>query len=117
MRRYIRLIESLNVPNVLYHATFEGNRSSILQYGLDASRGKRNYDISFPVIYLCDDPDIAEGYAIEAYGERQDNIILLQIETAELDYRLLSLDRNHMLPDSRAYEYRGIIPPSAISIV
>ena len=65
------------------------------------------------MVYLADDPDIAESYAEanencpESY---LDHIIIFKINTSKLDKNKLFIDENVQDDDVSTYEYHGIVP-------
>ena len=70
------------------------------------------------IVYLANDPDVAESYA-EAAEEVSDEIydsgiVVLKIPTKGLELNKLHDDRNVLEDDSDTYEYHGQIPWSRI---
>ena len=113
------LRESVNVPPVLYHATYKPLLSKIKQDGLDTNKGKKSYEDSKPgLVYLATDIDVAGSYA-EASDmvpdSYLDNIIVLHIDTSKLDISKLNVDKNVQDNEGDTLEYSGVIPFSAIS--
>ena len=82
-------------------------------------------DSKIGIVYLADDPWVAESYAAEAewldeIGEPDkylDNIIVLEIDVAKLDINKFEIDSNVLLDEGEentTWEYHGIIPWEAI---
>lgn len=119
--KFIRVIKAkLEIPDVLYHATYKPLLKSIKKEGLVP--GKRiNWDNGNNkyknYIYLADDPGVAESYAeaSELVAEDWlDNIVILQVSTNNLDKTKFEIDENNQ--DGSTLQYNGTIPPSCISI-
>lgn len=102
----------------LYHATYAPRLKSIMTFGLGAKR-KKNWEDSNPnVVYLADDPYIAESYAEEAELVSEDylnQIVILEIDSEDLDSELLETDSN-VIDGENTYEYWGIVPPEYLEI-
>ena len=102
----------------LYHATYKPRLKSIMTSGLGAKHF-HNWEDSKPgVIYLADQPYVAESYAEEAElipESYLDKIVILEIDSDDLDLSLLFNDQNVIDGDS-TFEYHGIIAPEYISI-
>lgn len=114
------IVESLNVPKFLYHATFQPLIQSILKYGLggSGSETKRYSDSQSGVVYLADSYDVAESYAEVAEDvpdEWLDQIVVFKIEVSKLDQLKLSKDKNVQDGDT-TFEYSGIIPTSNLQL-
>lgn len=114
------------IPATLFHATYAHHLSSILEHGLGATQSK-NFEVSRSgVVYLSDDPDSAQDYAVNgllmAHPDRAPlsgaEIVILAVNTAMLNQRLLSSDVNHErdVYGGESFEYRGVISPSALSV-
>ena len=124
----------------LYHATFARYVPAIMQHGLGARTKRKNFNVSRQGrVYLTNHPDVAQNYAEEAASQRgdDDEIVVLLIDQRQLNPALLHTDENDtgvMLDiyaddgpslwddeeyDNRyiSYEYHGVIPPSALSIM
>ena len=119
--KFIRLLKAkLEIPNILYHATYKPLLKSIKKEGLIP--GKRvNWDNGNEhyknYIYLSDDPYAAESYAETSDLVNEDwldNIVILQINTNSLDKNKFEIDTNNQQEDT--FQYKGIIPNSCISI-
>ncbi len=114
------LLESREpVPPVLYHATFRPLLKKIREFGLDSSRGRPLWDDSVAgYVYLSDDKDYAASFAESTEADIPDSwfdkIIVLTIDTDKLDRDLLFIDSNN-LAEEPTYEYRGVIPFSAVT--
>lgn len=115
------------IPEKLYHATYKQFLKSIQQKGLGNTKRKMWTDSVRGVVYLADDPWVAESYAEESewVDERDDpdayleNIIILEIDTTKLDESKFEVDKNVILePDEEnsTWEYHGIIPWEACTI-
>jgi len=121
-----RLIAKIEVPDILYHATYECNLDSIKEKGLIPGFSN-NWDgmQDSNAVYLALDEDVAESYAEVAQDEMdEDNpcydseIIVLEIDTSQLDLNKFGkdvniLDNEEELPATIAYY--GEIPSSAIN--
>jgi hypothetical protein len=119
--------ELKNIPEKLYHATYKQFLKSIQQKGLGNTRRKMWTDSVRGVVYLANDPWVAESYAEESeWVDEQDdpdayleNIIILEIDTTKLDVSKFEVDKNVILePDEEnsTWEYHGIIPWEACKI-
>jgi hypothetical protein len=115
------------VPEKLYHATYKQFLKSIQQKGLGNTRRKMWTDSVRGVVYLANDPWVAESYAEESewVDERDDpdayleNIIILEIDTTKLDESKFEVDKNVILEpgeENSTWEYHGIIPWEACKI-
>ena len=109
----------MNIPKILYHATYKLRLKSIKLKGLGAG-GKRNWeDSQRGVVYLALDPNVAESYAETSDmvpDEWLDSIVILKIATAGLDPNKFHIDSNVQDNTGDTVEYHGIIPPSNISL-
>src|SRR4051812_36909599 len=75
MRQWMQLVEAptqavlgeaTRVPSSLYHGTLSGCVSDILQHGLTVTN-RKSFDISKNgFVYLSDEPETAEAYAVAA---------------------------------------------------
>ena len=107
------------VPDMLYHATYKALLPLIKKGGLDTRKSALAWEDSKPgIVYLANDPDVAESYA-EAAEEVSDEIydsgiVVLKIPTKGLELNKLHDDRNVQDDDSDTYEYHGQIPWSRI---
>lgn len=119
--KFIRLLKAkLEIPNILYHATYKPLLKLIKKEGLipgkrinwdNVNEHYKNY------VYLSDDPYTAESYAETSDLVNEDwldNIIILQINTSNLDKNKFEIDTNNQQKDT--FQYKGIIPNSCISI-
>ena len=109
------------MPDYFYHATYKELLPSIKQYGLDPSKGSSNWDDSKPdVVYLSNDPYVAESYAEEAEevpDDWIDEIIILKIKSSNLDSLKIHDDENVISDEpSDTFEYYGIITWNIIEI-
>jgi hypothetical protein len=116
MRKYMRLFEN---EQILYHATYRPYLQSIMAQGLHGNSGNKNWeDSQDDSVYLSTDYNIAQSFAETSDSipdEYFDEIIVLGIDRKQLDQKLLILDRNIQDNDGYSFEYRGVIPPSAIN--
>ena len=109
---------NIQVPSILYHATYKQRLKSIQLKGLGAA-GRRNWSDSVRgVVYLALDPNVAESYAETAMDDLDVDwdIVILKIDTTKLDPSKFYLDRNVQDNQGDTVEYHGIIPPQAISL-
>lgn len=115
------------IPNKLYHATYLPFLDSIKANGLGKTENKMWTDSKSGVVYLADDPWVAESYAenSEFLEDREDaedflnNIIILEVDTGMLDSAKLNVDKNVLLGDDEknaTWEYDGYIPWEACKI-
>ena len=115
------------LPSKLYHATYKPFVKSIKEKGLGNTRRKMWSDSVRGVVYLADDPDVAESYAETAeWVEEQDNyekyienIVILEVDVNKLDKSKFKVDSNVLLnanEENATWEYHGVIPWEAISI-
>lgn len=115
------------IPKKLYHATYKQFLKSIQQKGLGNTKRKMWTDSVRGVVYLADDPWVAESYAEESewVDEREDpdayldNIIILEVDVSKLDKNKLEVDKNVLLDEgaeNATWEYHGIIPWEACKI-
>lgn len=119
-----RLIAKVNeIPQELYHATYLPYLESIMKYGLGA-KGKKNWEDSVKgVVYLANQDYLAEEYAETAEladDDLLDQIVVLRIDPSQLDPNQFSIDSNVILEDDEeptTFEYRGVIPPSALTVI
>ena len=122
--KYSQLIENNNnLPQYLYHATYELYLKSIMKNGLGGNNLIKNWsDSKDNTVYLSTDPNIAESFAETSELADDDfidnnDIIILQINTKFLDKNKLHLDSNISDNNDYSFEYNGIIPSNAISIL
>lgn len=112
--------EEINIPNILYHATYRPLLRKIKKEGLIPGK-RKNWDSDSKIyknyVYLANDPDVAESYAETAEFVREewiDDIVILQINTSLLDKKKFGKDHNNLEGDT--FQYEGVIPWSAINI-
>lgn len=126
------LDESINsslkaVPEKLYHATYLPFLDSIKAKGLGNTENKMWSDSKTGVVYLANDPWVAESYAEESEWLEEiddpdkylNNIIILEVDVSKLDSNRLFIDSNVLLDEQEenaTWEYHGIIPWEAIKI-
>lgn len=115
-----------DIPDALYHATFQQNVNSIMQYGICSQlKEKRNFDLSEDgYIYLADTAQ--EAYStlevlsddLDDESKKNDPIVVFQID-------LEHFDLEHLIPDHHFdsdedefvhYQYKGSIPPQFIKL-
>jgi hypothetical protein len=106
------------LPPVLYHATYKQKINKIKLYGLDNTKTIKAWDDSkLGTVYLSTDPNVAASYA-EASDKVPDpyldNIVILHIDTAQLDLNKLNLDENVIDNKGDTIEYNDVIPYSSI---
>ena len=115
------LREAVNVPLVLYHATYKPLLSKIKQNGLDTTKSKKAWEDSKPgLVYLATEMGVAGSYAETSDmvpDSYLDNIIVLHVDTSKLDLSKLTIDRNVQDNVGDTLEYSGVIPFSAITKV
>ena len=115
------------IPNKLYHATYLQFLDSIKANGLGKTENKMWTDSKSGVVYLAEDPWVAESYAAtsEFLDDREDadyfldNIIILEVDTTKLDSAKLNIDENVLLYDDEeraTWEYDRCIPWEACKI-
>jgi hypothetical protein len=110
-----------SVPQVLYHATYKKLLPSIKEKGLDTKKVQLAWEDSEPgVVYLANDPDVAESYAETSENvpeEWLDEIVLLKIQSKYLDLSKLYQDRNVRSDEEPStFEYHGVIPWGIIEL-
>lgn len=109
----------VNIPDILYHATYAPLLEKIKIEGLDTTKSSQNWEDSVPgYVYLAKDPDVAISYAETSDNVDEDwleQIILLEINTKMIDKNKFYLDNNVINNEGDTIEYRGVIPPSAIN--
>ena len=122
--------EEKMIPEKLYHATFQPFLESIQQNGLGNTERKMYTDSVNGVVYLADDPCVAESYAeCSEWVEEQDgiddyaysdNIVILEIDVSKLDNGKIFVDQNVLLEEDEenaTWEYHGIIPWDACRVL
>ena len=122
-RQFSEEQEQLELPPVLYHATYEPLLKSVQGEGLGGSRDTQYEDSVRGVVYLALDPDVAFSYA-ETSDTAWDKfetdeglpIVTLKIDTSQLDKKLFKIDSNVMDNQGDTPEYHGVVPPQAISV-
>lgn len=122
-RKFINEQEQLEVPPVLYHATYEPLLKSVQGEGLGGLRDTQYEDSVRGVVYLALDPDVAFSYAetSDAAWDKFETdeglpIVTLEIDTSQLDKKLFKIDSNVMDNQGETLEYHGVVPPQAISV-
>ena len=101
----------------LFHATYKPRLKSILSKGLIVDFKKKNWEDSEDLIYLADDPYVAESYAESSDMVNEDwldQIVILEIDINYLEEAFLEIDSNNLEGDT--YQYSKNIPPEAIRI-
>ena len=108
----------------LYHATYRQYLESIFSNGLNGDYGIKNWeDSKSRVIYLATEPELAIAFAESSESvpdEFLDNIVVLEVDSSELDIEKLFIDENIIFdPDEDIYsfEYHGAIQPELIHII
>ena len=127
LRQYIRrslLLESINIPRKLYHATYGPLVNSIFSSGLGGDRDTVWEDSVRGTVYLAIDPYIAESYAESSdigwdRFETADglDIVTLEIDTGLLDASKFRTDRNVLDNEGDTLEYAGVVPVSALKVL
>lgn len=108
----------LEVPEFLYHATYLPLMKNIRKLGLGTANIKNWEESQSKVVYLAKDPFVAESYAETSETvpeEWLDQIVILKINTSNMDHKMFFVDRNNLAKDT--IEYHGTIPPSNITIL
>jgi len=117
-------IAQLDIPSILYHATFRNNIESIKQRGLVPSFNGivKCWPDCKNGVYLHSDPDVAYSYAEiadnpdipEEWFEDENNVVVLEINTITLDKNLFEIDPNLPSEQIGSYLYNGTIPSNTI---
>lgn len=122
-RKFVNEQEQLEIPPVLYHATYEPLLKSVQDEGLGGLRDTQYEDSVRGVVYLALDPDVAFSYAetSDAAWDKFETdeglpIVTLKIDTSQLDKKLFKIDSNVMDNQGETLEYHGVVPPQAISV-
>jgi len=116
------LIEEIitEASGTLYHATYKPFLDSIMKNGIGGSGAQTQWEDSNPgYVYLAKDPEVARSHAEaneEVPDEYIDDIVVLSIDTSQLDQNNLEDDPNVMDDDS-TLAYKGVIPTSAFVII
>lgn len=117
--------QELQIPEALYHATYKplwnGTKKTpgIKTIGLGGTT-RKNWEDSVPgVIYLSEDPYVAESYAESAEEDFVkdswiENIVILKVNTVGLPKENFFIDANNQAGDT--IEYHGVIPTQNISL-
>jgi hypothetical protein len=112
--RKIGLIYKSMNQNFLYHATYKPLIKNIKKFGLGGNpKQRKNWEDSKNVVYLADDPDVAESYAEESELVNEDwldEIVMFKIDINNLDSNSLKNDANVRNDDQSTFEYHGVIP-------
>lgn len=109
----------MEVPPILYHATYKPRLRKILKDGLLVKVKKRNWEDSKDVICLANDYFVAESYAETSEmvpEEWEDQIIVLEVSSSDLDLAYLKPDSNVMDGDGATFEYSKDIPASLLRV-
>jgi hypothetical protein len=109
---------NIEVPKYLYHATYRPLLKKIKLEGLGGPSSKPQWEDSKKgVVYLALDSEVAYSYAETAFDENEDlpeewyeKIIVLKINTENLDKSKFFLDKNVLDNDGSTVEYYGVIP-------
>lgn len=116
------------IPEKLYHATYAQFLDSIKSNGLGNTKNKMWTDSRHGVVYLANDPLVAESYAeesewldsLENVNDYLENIIILEVDITQLDKNKIIADRNVFVEEgdeNSTWEYHGIIPWEACKIL
>jgi len=122
---------SLEIPKYLYHATYKPLLRKIKEQGLGGKSSRRMWEDSKKgVVYLAKDKYDSISYAevalenppesLEMRIEKEDwenNIIVLKINTDDLDKTKFKLDQNVKDNEGDLFEYHGIIPFEFIELI
>lgn len=116
-------------PSVLYHATYEPLVNSILHHGIvPGGKEFKNFDWSKDFVYLAAAKNNAISFIESSENENIpeewfDQIVALAVDVSKLDKSKLTSDE-HWNPDItdeedgwQSYQYMGIIPPNAITVL
>jgi hypothetical protein len=101
----------------LYHATYGPLLKSIQAQGLGATTQSQWTDSQPGVVYLARDPEVARSYAEAAESVPEawlDDIVVLRISQADLDPKLLRIDRNVKDNTGDTLEYHAVIPANLL---
>ena len=117
--KFKMFFEAQSIPKVLFHATYKPLLASIKLNGLGGkgSEKKRWEDSITGRVYLARSKDVAESYAESSDTVPDswlDQIVVLTIQTSQLDKSKFTLDKNVQDNDGSTLEYDGIIPASEI---
>jgi RNA:NAD 2'-phosphotransferase (TPT1/KptA family) len=116
--KYSEIIAEASAPARLFHGTFQHHLASIREHGLGGKFSRRNFDISGSGVYLVDDPDVAEHWAADNEFGNQGEVVVLSVDTSDLDLSTLTPDTNDEGErGGTSYHYRGVIPASALSTI
>ena len=114
-------MDILEIPKSIYHATFSAHLPNIQRRGLiPGGDGFRCWDRCTPGVYFHSDADVAVSYAEstdnqEIPEEWFDNIIVLEIDSSQLNIELFELDPEIAPPDNvDSFIYHGIVPSKTI---
>lgn len=123
----------MSFPERLYHATLSRNAESILREGLKpCPENKMWAQSNDDCVCLSSDDAVSASFvegsdyfnyhmSDEEYAEMTDSIVVFSIDVSKIDERLLFPDRNISNYESERnngmfyLEYRGIIPPEALT--
>ena len=113
---------NIKVPKYLYHATFRPLLKKIKLEGLGGISAKQLWgDSKVGVVYLALEPNVAYSYAETIFDENdeipeswEEKIIVLVIDTENLDKTKFYLDSNVLDNEGDTVEYHGIIPFDAV---
>jgi hypothetical protein len=112
----------VDVPKYLYHATFKPLLKKIKIEGLGGGLTKKLWDSSKDkVVYLALEAEVAYSYTEVGFGENEsipdsweEKIIVLVIDTENLDKSKFFMDSNVLDNDGSTLEYHGVIPYSSV---
>jgi len=110
-------IQELADNTYLYHATYKPLLKSIQKSGLGNTTQSQWTDSRPGVVYLARDPEVARSYAETAESVPEawlDQIVVLQISQADLDPKLLHVDRNVKDNAGDTLEYHAVIPANLL---
>jgi hypothetical protein len=119
------LFENIQIPNILYHATFSTYVNGIVKNGIipggkSFGKGNTNFeDSNRNYVYLTNSPNdakrILQSSLLSPIKRFQDiKINILKINTRGLNLSKFSLDPATSFFQSKAFRYNGIIPSKNI---
>lgn len=119
---YIEAAQKLKkIPAFLYHATYKPLLKRIKSEGLNTKNVKQLWTDSKPgIVYLAKTKDIAESYAETndiVPDEWLDQIVVLRINTKNLNKLNFNIDRNVINNNGDTIEYHGVISASNFEII
>jgi len=122
---YKRSQQTMIVPGTLYHATYRVNLPKIQESGgiLPSGNLVKCWPDCPSGVYLHRDSDVAYSYpeaadTQEIQGEWYEDIVVLKIDTTNLNTEAFEYDPNLLPPlNEDSYVYHGTIPVSAVKAI